>query len=202
MLAELKNKENLRSINKISNFTAIIIRERNRSDRNNQKFALIMFNVYNLKNNLLEFDQLLETLSSRLRISDEIGWYDEQRLAVLLPDTSYDGAHTFANSLYMNKPIIDSLFSYTVYMYPSLKWTKKNDFDDNHVHNEKNIHKGKEENIPVSLQMPTWKRIMDIFVSSLGLLVLSPFFLIIAVLIKVVSPGPFFFQTGKSWSFR
>ena len=49
MLTELKNKENLRSINKISNFTAIISRERNRSDRKNQKFALIMFNVYDVK---------------------------------------------------------------------------------------------------------------------------------------------------------
>lgn len=37
------------------------------------------------------------------------------------------------------------------------------------------------------------KRLMDIAVSSLGLLVLSPFFLLIALAIKIDSPGPVFY---------
>ena len=37
------------------------------------------------------------------------------------------------------------------------------------------------------------KRLMDIAVSSLGLLVLSPFFLLIALAIKIDSPGPAFY---------
>jgi lipopolysaccharide/colanic/teichoic acid biosynthesis glycosyltransferase len=37
------------------------------------------------------------------------------------------------------------------------------------------------------------KRIFDLFVSFVGLIVLFPLFLIIAILIKVITPGPLFF---------
>lgn len=55
------------------------------------------------------------------------------------------------------------------------------------------------------------KRIMDIVVSGLGLIILSPFFLIIAALVKFTSPGPVFYEWRvvgfnkrpfKSWKFR
>ena len=55
------------------------------------------------------------------------------------------------------------------------------------------------------------KRIMDIVVSGLGLIVLSPLFLIIAALVKFTSPGPVFYEWRvvgfnkkpfKSWKFR
>lgn len=41
--------------------------------------------------------------------------------------------------------------------------------------------------------MPRWKRFMDIFGSLLGLVVLSPLFLVVGIFIKVASPGPVFF---------
>jgi len=40
----------------------------------------------------------------------------------------------------------------------------------------------------------TFKRIADIFISFIGLIILSPLFLIIAILIKIESPGPVFFR--------
>lgn len=55
------------------------------------------------------------------------------------------------------------------------------------------------------------KRILDIIIASIGLIVLSPIFLIIAILIKIESPGPVFFghkrigKNGKEfklWKFR
>jgi len=55
------------------------------------------------------------------------------------------------------------------------------------------------------------KRIMDIVVSALGLIVLSPLFLIIAALVKFTSPGPVFYgwrvvgfnkRLFKSWKYR
>ena len=46
--------------------------------------------------------------------------------------------------------------------------------------------------------MPAWqfsmKRIIDVFASALALLLLSPFLLIIALLVKTSSPGPVFFR--------
>lgn len=55
------------------------------------------------------------------------------------------------------------------------------------------------------------KRIIDIIIASVGLIVLSPLFLVIAILIKIESPGPVFFghkRIGKNrkefklWKFR
>ena len=60
-------------------------------------------------------------------------------------------------------------------------------------------------------RIPIWKRALDIFGSLLGLIILSPIFLGIAVLIKIVSPGPVFFkqirigyraQEFNFWKFR
>lgn len=59
--------------------------------------------------------------------------------------------------------------------------------------------------------VPTWKRAMDIFGSVLGLVLLSPVFLVASLLIKNVSKGPVFFRqervgymgkTFRLWKFR
>ena len=59
--------------------------------------------------------------------------------------------------------------------------------------------------------MPVWKRTLDLIGSSLGLLFLAPLFAMVAVWIKMVSPGPVFFRQerigylGRSftmWKFR
>ena len=41
------------------------------------------------------------------------------------------------------------------------------------------------------------KRILDIFVSTVGLFLLAPFFAVIGVLVKVTSPGPVFFRQER-----
>ncbi len=45
--------------------------------------------------------------------------------------------------------------------------------------------------------IPVWKRTLDIFGSFLGLVILSPLFLVLAILIKIVSPGPVFFKQTR-----
>lgn len=47
-------------------------------------------------------------------------------------------------------------------------------------------------------RVPRWKRSMDIVGSILGMLLLSPLFLLIAILIKVVSRGPAFFSQERT----
>jgi len=46
-------------------------------------------------------------------------------------------------------------------------------------------------------RIPAWKRTLDIFGSFFGLIILSPLFLVVAILIKVVSPGPVFFKQTR-----
>ncbi len=45
--------------------------------------------------------------------------------------------------------------------------------------------------------MPTWKRVMDILFATMGMLFLFPFLLLVAIFIKVVSPGPVFFMQER-----
>jgi len=47
------------------------------------------------------------------------------------------------------------------------------------------------------MQFPVWKRAFDLVLSSLGLLILSPFFLLIAAVIKLDSKGPVFFRQER-----
>ncbi len=59
--------------------------------------------------------------------------------------------------------------------------------------------------------LPMWKRTMDIVVSCICFVLLSPFFLATALFIKIVSPGPVFFKSKRvgfggeeftMWKFR
>ncbi|MFC5285031.1 sugar transferase [Pedobacter alpinus] len=49
----------------------------------------------------------------------------------------------------------------------------------------------------VEYNMPISKRILDLTVSSISLILLSPFFAIIALLIKLDSPGPVFYNSKR-----
>ena len=60
-------------------------------------------------------------------------------------------------------------------------------------------------------RVPRWKRAMDIVCSGMVLVLFSPIFLLTAILIKVVSPGPVFFKQARvghggklffCWKFR
>lgn len=60
-------------------------------------------------------------------------------------------------------------------------------------------------------RVPVWKRTLDIIGSFCGMVLFSPLFLVIAILIKIVSPGPVFFKQTrigyggrefKMWKFR
>ena len=46
-------------------------------------------------------------------------------------------------------------------------------------------------------RIPIWKRGLDIFGSCIGLVVFTPLFLVVAALIKIVSPGPVFFKQTR-----
>ncbi len=46
-------------------------------------------------------------------------------------------------------------------------------------------------------RIPAWKRGVDLLSASLGLILLSPVFVLLIVLIKVVSPGPAFFRQER-----
>lgn len=46
--------------------------------------------------------------------------------------------------------------------------------------------------------LPLWKRSMDVLASGMLLIMLSPLFLVVAILIKIYSPGPVFYSSKRA----
>ena len=75
---------------------AVLHRERARADRNQCEFSLILFRARAEDRRLTL--RLARLLNRRARTIDELGWFDDACVAVLLPYTSCDGARIFAES--------------------------------------------------------------------------------------------------------
>lgn len=189
---ELTSKENVRTINSVEDFSILIKRERFRADRNNQKFSLITFDTGGQNKNLSNIGLLTDILTERLRVSDEVGWFDERRIAVLLPETTIKGARKLAHCISEKIACAGMLLPCTVYMYPSMKWIDGESLTEPSCPAE-TVH----EKIAVGHRIPVWKRTMDIIGSSIGLLLISPLLIAFTAMIKIVSPGPIFFKQER-----
>ncbi len=198
--------------------------ERVRADRTGQEFSLIVFELQfaklKRKREMLDWEAVAHLIRNRIRCYDEIGWIEKNRFGVLLPGTSYAGAHKVADTICFE--IIPQTFKFTcnVLTYPShwtsSKWEQSNnDHEGDHIDahswasaNEKLI---RTTGINEMKGMPLWKRCLDIIVGIAAMLMLMPVMLAISMYIKAVSPGPVFFRQqrvgylGKTftcWKFR
>ena len=189
-------------------FQRLIQRERLRADRNGETFSLIVMSPRNRQHSAEMFPQLTRVLHSRLRATDDVGHVEDHRLGVLLPDTPSAGAWTVIDHVVhllpkdLRSPICE------VYTYPS--------FGDGEEELEDRSGDVELDGITVSgssadsgdvvarevrnmeslfmVSLPAWKRGMDILGASAGLMVLSPLLALIAVAVKLTSPGPIFFK--------
>lgn len=186
-------------IHSLGDFKQVLRRERDRADRSNSIFSLLAFDVHNLA--AREIERFLDAARARIRVSDEIGWFDERRIALMLPDTAVGGAKILARAITENLISLGIPVSSRVYSYPSAHWNGKSSSDG--AEPDEDLTKS----IAAGYVTPVWKRAMDILGSVAGLFILSPILITIAVLIKIVSPGPIFFKqvrvgrSGKHFMF-
>lgn len=95
--------------------------ERSRTHRNSHEFSLVTFNLKSLQFNEEQTDQMIQKIYSRIRDIDTIGWYDKDKIGIILPYTAAKGANEFA------KKIIDSIkenqeeSKYSLITYPPEK---------------------------------------------------------------------------------
>jgi hypothetical protein len=132
-MASMKNameKTKNRPIHSIQDFQEIIKKERSRSDRNNHGFSLIIFRDASLSGDSTALSQCLGILMSRTRISDEIGWYDEGNIGLLLPDTKLSGAHNLAEDIVSIVKAIGLAITYKLFVYPSFGWDSARESSD------------------------------------------------------------------------
>lgn len=175
-------------------------RERLRSDRSLEPFTVLGLELPKAQALPANVEKLTALLASRVRETDIAGWMADRTLGLILPDTPVEGAWKLASDL------ADILTPHalhpamTVYRYPSI------DGDDHGLGDE--TSPDLEDNAPAAApfrpldalfmqKLPVWKRGMDIFAAGLGLLVLSPLLLIVAVLVKLTSHGPVFYRQQR-----
>ena len=224
------------------------MRMRAGADRNQHVFSLLLFNVGDPEVNRLAVQYLAHVLTNRVRLTDEVGWFDDKHMGVLLPYTSTDGAQKLANNICQAIATKASPPEYNIYTYP-FEWPSNGNGNLSQLHfadlspewktiTPRDISTAKQANGGSNIfgtqiasndtnlsggilahaiepfflnQLPLWKRVMDVVGALFGLVVLSPILLLIALIIKITSPGPVFYKQqrighfGKvfiMWKFR
>lgn len=150
-----------RNIHSGNDLLKILERESIRSERNKSKFALAVFELAGSKAGNAHIHNLVNALEQRARCYDEIGWIEENRLCVVLPVTSLQGAKTFAKNVCHEIMLKQIQAKYKIYTYPG-NWFKiieeihlcsqQNSFHQNSVGREK-IYNG----------LSLWKRVQKIY---------------------------------------
>jgi lipopolysaccharide/colanic/teichoic acid biosynthesis glycosyltransferase len=176
-------------------------RERARSDRSGRTFALVIFTP---RERALAHDshsRLAEVLRRQLTAADEVGWFDEERIAVILPDASKDDAWKLADEVCRSFSLETIPPLCEVFVYPS-EWTTDDDELDWRSSDASQRPTRPLEGVFVR-PLPWWKRVVDLLGASLGLVLLWPLMALVAVGIKLESPGPALFRqvrTGRGGS--
>src|SRR2546421_2198055 len=112
----------------------ILRRECARVDRRGGELSLVLFRVKPPgPRPCVSTCRLARTIQSRIRETDEVGWFGQQFLAAVLPDTPPAGASAFAEGVCrlvaprMPKPFV------AVFSYPR-SWIAPNGFGDTSPH--------------------------------------------------------------------
>jgi hypothetical protein len=96
-------------------FHDILVREKARADRNGHGFSLVAFETPDHE----DFSSFVAKIKQRIRMTDEIGWFEHNTLGVFLYNTSAQGAWQFVNN---NSEKRDDQFpagKCSVYSYPN-----------------------------------------------------------------------------------
>ena len=189
-----------------------IEREISRSDRTGERFCLLLMQEVSeaeLKASPSLLEDIARTLLARLRKTDDVGFVSTRQLAAILPVTGYEGGCAVARELEHLAAKHGSDNRFEVFTYPT-NWLMDascegsgRDYVVELSAEDGGEPKGDDHNVH-SLELlltkkpPIWKRLLDIFGAGVGLVALSPLFLLIATLVRSTSQGPVFYSQERS----
>lgn len=176
----------------------ILRREQARTDRTGDPFAVLVFTVRPSSEQRETLRQVARIVRRRIRLTDEAGWLDDERIGVVLPSTPAQGAWTVADDVCLALPSDLELPNCEVYVYPAPR-VPVGPADQTTARHERPTETtvSAVEALLVD-PMPLWKRTLDICGALVGLIFLSPLLLGAAVAIKLSSPGPIIFRQMRS----
>ena len=80
-------------------FQQAIAKERYRSERSNHKYSLLILSLAIKSEEDERIGRAIATIRKRIRTIDEIGWYEENQLGIILPFTTMTGADRLAGEI-------------------------------------------------------------------------------------------------------
>ena len=176
-------------------FASILRVERMRSDRSDRPFSLAVFDAVSdisdddaASRNL----QLARELKRRVRVTDHVGQMSNHRVGVILWDTEVEGAWSFVDEA---RALADPELTLNceVFVYPTNFPLPVEPADG------QAMQPATAPLEPLFVQpMPIWKRTIDLFGATLGLVLLAPLFAVVAAAIKFTSRGPVLFTQLRS----
>lgn len=144
----------LSSIEPQEQFHATIRRERVGADRNQHVFSLLLFNIGDPKANSVEVQHLAHVLANRIRSTDEVGWFYNKHIGVLLRYTSTDGAQKLADDICQAIAAKALPPEYTIYSYPLKRFSNGNGHSGQLHFSDISGPNGKQQRQRASLRLP------------------------------------------------
>jgi lipopolysaccharide/colanic/teichoic acid biosynthesis glycosyltransferase len=199
------------TIKSAATFHDVLAKERARVDRNSHVFSLVSFEVGPLDYGTDTTKYFIDQLKKQIRITDEIGWLDSYTVGVLLFNSLSAEASKFIEKIQRIYPH-KKFFKYSISCYPEDKTDHSdNEETDEFCHHSIPVstslhghHSATDDEHALSLQpiffnkTSILKRLCDIVLSILALVVLSPLLLTIAIGVKLTSRGPIFFRQQRA----
>lgn len=194
-----------------SEFKEALYREKSRSNRTFRPFTCLTFKISTSIGDQPRYEKALVALASiaheNVRSYDVKGWHKNQSdlgVGVILCDTLPDRSRRvieiinqhFQQALKSKKISMNGEFRLTcdIWSYPNETAPHVETADSAHLQSGFTTVRCEDCSNPCSYTIPFWKRGFDIVGALVGLTVLSPLFLVVAALIKLVSPGPVFYK--------
>lgn len=174
----------------------LLARERSRTDRTGRPFSLVVFSPREPADRDDLFRRLQRLLRRRLRITDEIGLLEADRLAVVLPETPARGAWKVADDILAAYPISVSPPLCEVFTYPS-DWVEQSEEDAAESWSSDDERPAQPMESLFVRAVPRWKRSLDILGACVGLTLSAPLLLAAGLAIRLTSPGPVLFRQWR-----
>ncbi len=204
-------------------FRLCLAMELERATRYGFIFSLLIFHVDKIQAWRRPVGRVVKCFNRCLRDTDEIGWFGQDNIGVILPYASFEDCQEVARRI-CRKAAISTADTYTIYAYPS-KWLPQ-EFPIKGLevvpHRRRNAGQrtaeglvepervGERRDAPpdaglrfwdvgqtVAKPLPRWKRGLDIIASLTALTLCAPLFAFAALGIKLTSPGPIIFKQTR-----
>jgi lipopolysaccharide/colanic/teichoic acid biosynthesis glycosyltransferase len=172
-------------------FLRMVQREKRRTDRSHSALSLALLEIDSGHRGAR--DAMLEKICAVVRETDYTAAIDEDSIAVLLPDTGEAGLTSFMDKVALARHA--HVLSVVGATYPDAGFDK---LVAERMGTPRSRHPVDADELPASAaQGYPLKRTLDVVGAIAALVLLSPLFLVVALLIKFTSPGPIIFRQQR-----